>query len=649
MIDQSTIERIYDAAQVADVIGDFVPLKRRGVNLLGCCPFHNEKTPSFTVSPAKGIYKCFGCGKGGNVVNFVMEHENLSYVDALKFLAKKYHIEIIEKEATPEEAALKNERESLLIVSEFAGNYFHDVLLNNPEGKSVGMAYFRERGVREDMIKKFHLGYSPENRSALSNEASAKGYKSEYLVKTGLVVEKDNYRFDRFAGRVIFPIHNISGNVIGFGGRTLKTDKQIAKYLNSPESEIYHKSRVLYGMHQAKKAIMQHDKCFLVEGYLDVISMHQAGIENVVASSGTSLTEDQIKLIHRFSNNLTILYDGDPAGIKAAIRGIDMVLEQGLNVKILLLPENEDPDSFVQKHGASEVISFIAKNESDFVLFKTKLLLEDAKHDPVKRAALISDIVNSISVIPNAIVRSEYVKECATLLHTDENLLFSEISSKRRKKYNEKAGITEATAEVQKVTLPQAKIEEKSKAELHEREIVRVLLNYGNNILVQEYNEDASEMLILTVAQYIITEIENDELEVQHPLYKQIFDEYSYLLKSNVEVEERVFINHTQHEISSLTADLLSKKYTLSKIFGRGSSAVLENEETKLQEFVPSIVNNFKNFKIMTLMQAKFMELEQAHKDNDIEKIEEIQTIIQQLNTIKKTFALNLGKRIIVH
>ena len=438
MIDPQTIERIYESAQITEVVQDFISLKRRGVNYLGLCPFHGEKTPSFTVSPVKGIYKCFGCGKGGNSVNFIMEHETLSYYEALKYLAKKYHIEVVEKQESPEEIAQKNERESLVVISEFAGKYFHDTLNNHSEGKAIGLSYFKERGIREDMIQRFQLGYSLEKRDAFTETAQKNGYKLEYLIKTGLTIERETHPFDRFAGRVIFPIHSISGQVIGFGGRILKTDKNLAKYLNSPESEIYHKSRVLYGMFQAKKTIVQRDKCFLVEGYTDVISMHQAGIENVVASSGTSLTEDQIRLIKRFTNNLTILYDGDAAGIKAAIRGIDMVLEQGLNVKVLLLPDGEDPDSFSRNQSASEVMKFIEENEVDFVLFKTKLLMKEAKNDPIQRASLISDIVRSIAIIPDAITRSVYVKECGGLLLTEESVLFNEIIKIRRGKFEQK-------------------------------------------------------------------------------------------------------------------------------------------------------------------------------------------------------------------
>ncbi|HPW27311.1 MAG TPA: DNA primase, partial [Tenuifilaceae bacterium] len=385
MIEQQVVDRIIAAADILEVLQDFVTLRKRGVNYLGLCPFHNEKTPSFTVSPSKGIYKCFGCGKGGNVVNFIMEHEHLGYVDALKFLAKRYNIEIVEKEATPEELEQRNERESLMVVSAYAQKYFSNILHKHSDGKNIGMAYFRERGFHDNIIEKFQLGYSLDQRNAFTRTALHDGYKLDYLVKTGLTIEgKDGNPFDRFAGRVMFPIHSLSGRVIGFGGRVLRTDTKTAKYLNSPESEIYHKSEVLYGIFQAKKAITQEGKCFLVEGYTDVISLHQAGVENVVASSGTSLTHDQIKLIKRFTSNVTILYDGDAAGIKASLRGIDMVLEEGLNVKIVLLPDGEDPDSFARSHSASEVLKFIDEHETDFIRFKTLLLLDDAKNNPIK-------------------------------------------------------------------------------------------------------------------------------------------------------------------------------------------------------------------------------------------------------------------------
>jgi DNA primase len=425
MIDHSTIERILDAAQIADVIQEFVPLKKRGVNLLGLCPFHNEKTPSFTVSPSKGIFKCFGCGKGGNSVNFIMEHEHLSYPEALKYLASKYHIEIEEKELTKEDIEKQNERESMLVITAYAGRQFKENLFNSDEGISVGLTYFKERGFRHDTLKKFDVGYSFENRDAFSKKAVEDGYKQEFLVKTGLSIQHEERIFDRFSGRVMFPIHSLSGQILGFGGRVLKSDPKAAKYLNSPESEIYHKSKIVYGVYQARKSITLHDRCYLVEGYTDVLSLHEADIENVVASSGTSLTQEQVRLIKRFTQNITILYDGDAAGIKASIRGIDIVLEEGLNVKIVLLPPGEDPDSYSKKVSNEEFSRYLRQNETDFIRFKTQLLLSEAQNDPVRRADLIRDIVKSIAVIPETITRTVYIKECSTLMEVSEPVLYN--------------------------------------------------------------------------------------------------------------------------------------------------------------------------------------------------------------------------------
>jgi DNA primase len=409
MIDRPTIERILDAAQIVDVIQEFVPLKKRGANYLGLCPFHNEKTPSFTVSPSKEIFKCFGCGKVGNAVNFIMEHEHLTYPEALKFLARKYHIEVVEKELTQEEIEKQNERESLLVVTSYAARQFSENLFQSDEGISVGLTYFKERGFRQNTLKKFEVGYSFEKRDAFSRKALDDGHRKDFLLKTGLSIEHEDHIFDRFSGRIMFPIHSLSGQVLGFGGRILKTDARAAKYLNSPESEIYHKSRILYGIFHARKAITQEDKCYLVEGYTDVMSLHEANIENVVASSGTSLTQEQVRLIKRFTPNITILYDGDPAGIKASIRGIDIVLEEGMNVKIVLLPDGEDPDSYSKKTSIEEFTRFLKDNETDFIRFKTQLLLEEAASDPVKKANLIRDIVRTIAVIPESITRTVYI------------------------------------------------------------------------------------------------------------------------------------------------------------------------------------------------------------------------------------------------
>lgn len=430
MIDQATIDRILDAAQIVDVVSEFVTLRRRGVNYIGLCPFHNEKTPSFSVSPSKGLCKCFSCGKGGNVVHFIMEHEQLSYYEALKWLARKYNIEVKERELTEEEKQASNLRESLFVVNQFASEYFQNVLYNVEEGQRIGMTYLRSRGFRDDVIKKFQLGYSTDNRDALARTAIEKGYKPEFLEKTGLCYRKDDGTLrDRFWGRVIFPVHTLSGKVVAFGGRVLNaaTKNVQMKYVNSPESEIYHKSRELYGIYFAKQAMVRQDRCFLVEGYTDVISMHQSGIENVVASSGTALTSDQIRLIHRFTNNITVLYDGDGAGIKASIRGIDMLLEEGMNVKVCLLPDGDDPDSFARKHNATEYQAYINDHEVDFIRFKTDLLIEEAGKDPIKKANLITSIVKSISVIPDSITRNVYIRECSEMLRMEERVLVNAV------------------------------------------------------------------------------------------------------------------------------------------------------------------------------------------------------------------------------
>ena len=435
MIDQPTIDRILDAANIVDVVSEFVTLRKRGINYVGLCPFHSDKSPSFYVSPTKNICKCFACGEGGTAVHFIMKHEQLNYFDALRYLAKKYNIEIQERELTDKEKQRKSDRESMLIVNSWAQQYFTTQLYEHVEGKTIGLRYFAERGFREDTIRKFQLGYSLDKRDALYKEATKNGYKKEFLEKTGLVIAYDNGGVnDRFRGRVIFPVHTLSGKVVAFGGRVLKKDEKTAKYVNSPESEIYHKSNELYGIYFAKQAIVKEDRCFLVEGYTDVISMHQAGIENVVASSGTALTQGQIRLIHRFTSNITVLYDGDAAGIKAALRGIDLLLEDGMNVKVVLLPDGEDPDSFARKHNASQFSEFIKQSETDFIRFKTRLLLDDAGTDPIKRSSLITDIIRTVAIIPDNIARSIYIRECSAMMEIDELVLLNEVNKIRLSK-----------------------------------------------------------------------------------------------------------------------------------------------------------------------------------------------------------------------
>ncbi|MGE0089325.1 MAG: DNA primase [Bacteroidales bacterium] len=631
MIDHNTIQRIIDTAEIVDVVSDFVSLKKRGVNYLGLCPFHNEKTPSFTVSAAKGIYKCFGCGKGGNAVNFIMEHEHLGYPEALKYLARKYHIEIVEKELTAEEIQQQNERDSLLVVTKFANSYFQEKLHKHTDGRAIGISYFKERGFRDEIIQKFELGFSLDIRDAFTKAALENGYKLEFLEKAGFtIVKEDNEKFDRFRGRVMFPIHGLSGNVIGFGGRVLKKDEKTAKYLNSPESEIYHKSKVLYGMFQAKTSITQTDKCYLVEGYTDVISMHQSGIENVVASSGTSLTVDQIRLIKRFTPNVTIIYDGDAAGIKASLRGIDLVLEQGLNVRVLLLPNGEDPDSFAKSHSASELIDFINKNEEDFIKFKTRLLSKEAKNDPVKRASLITDIVRSISVIPDAITRTVYIKECSRILEIDEKILYAE-SNKIRKKSGETEAKTISPDEVYKTASPSVpSFIEGFYAEHQEREIIRLLLHYGDLILYTYQEDKYDEPRNVKVAEYIISEILNDDLEFKNLVYKQIFQEFLEGMAKKELPENKQFIYHTDPQISKLAADILSPSYTLSKIFKKGG-VLIETEDMKLKQIVPETIVAYKR---------KILEIAQQDVSEKLKEVQDKTLSSEEINTIQKEYML---------
>lgn len=629
MIDHNTIQRIIDTAEITEVVQDFVNLKKRGVNYIGLCPFHNEKTPSFTVSPSKGIYKCFGCGKGGNAVNFIMEHEHLSYPEALKQLAKKYNIEVVEKELTAEEIQQQNERDSLLVVTKFANTYFQEKLHKNTDGRAIGLSYFKERGFREEIIKKFELGYSLDVKDAFTIAAKEKGYKIDFIEKTGLTIVNENGKFDRFRGRVMFPIHSLSGNVIGFGGRILKKDVKAAKYLNSPESDIYHKSRVLYGMFFAKKSITQLDKCYLVEGYTDVISMHQSGIENVVASSGTSLTVEQIRLIKRFTPNVTIIYDGDAAGIKASLRGIDLVLEQGLNVRVLLLPEGEDPDSFAKSRSSGEYIEFIEHNEEDFITFKTRLLSKEAKNDPVKKANLISDIVRSIAVIPETIIRTVYIKECSNILEIDEKVLYGEINKIRRKNFEKIYKKNISPDENFKTAFPSVpSFVDDVYSEAQEKEIIRLLLHYADKTLYTYQEDKYDEPRNVSVAEYTISEILNDDLEFKNLIYKQIFKEYLDTANSEKILDSKYFIYHTDPQISKLAADLLSSSYTLSKIFKKGG-ANIETEEMKLKKLVPETIIAYKR---------KILEIAQKDAAEKLKEAQEKKLSIEDANNFQKEF-----------
>ncbi|WP_372755917.1 DNA primase [Labilibaculum sp.] len=650
MIDQLTVARIFDSAEISEVVSDFVTLKKRGVNYLGLCPFHNEKTPSFTVSPAKGIYKCFGCGKGGNSVNFIMEHEHLDYVGALKYLAKKYHIEVEEKELSPEQERQKNDRESMMIVNSFAQKVFAENLFQHPQGMAIGMGYMRERGFRDEIIKKFQVGFCLEAWDGFSNRALESGYRKEYLVKTGLSIEKQDRLLDRFRGRVIFPIHGIAGRVQAFGGRILKNDAKAAKYLNSPESEVYHKSRILYGIFQAKKSIVQNDKCFLVEGYTDVLSLHQAGIENVVASSGTALTTDQIRLIKRFTNNVTIIYDGDAAGIKASLRGIDLVLEQEVNVKVLLLPEGEDPDSFSRTMGASELMQYIEKNESDFIVFKTNLLLKDAKDDPVKRANLIIDIVRSIAIIPDGIIRAVYVRECSNILNVDERVLYTEINKiihkvKRDSWRNDQRSNLPDDPEQEKLADNSAFLRSANECDLEERALVRILLNFGAEVLYREKDENGNEQHLLA-GNYIISELAKDELESINPLYQLVFDQYGENMEKETFNTKTFFRDHPNEKINQLAADILSEPHQLSGLWTRNES-VVESEEMKLKEIVPKLVNEYKGKKVRLLMKEVMREMQEAQDTGNSDRMMELMKQKMVLDQIKNAISKQLGNRTI--
>ena len=666
MIDQATIDRILDAAQIVEVVSDFVTLRKRGVNYVGLCPFHNEKTPSFSVSPSKGLCKCFSCGKGGNAVHFIMEHEQMSYPEALRYLAKKYNIEIKERELTKEEKEVQSNRESMFIVNNFARDYFQNILKNHVDGRSIGLAYFRQRGFRDDIIDKFQLGFSTEGRDALAQEALRKGFKQEFLVKTGLCYETDDHKLrDRFWGRVMFPVHTLSGKVVAFGGRVLSTEnKKLAKYVNSPESEIYHKSNELYGIYFAKQAIVKQDRCFLVEGYTDVISMHQSGVENVVASSGTSLTPGQIRLIHRFTNNITVLYDGDMAGIKASIRGIDMLLEEGMNIKVCLLPDGDDPDSFARKHNATEFQNFIQEHETDFIRFKAQLLMEDAGKDPMKRAELINDIVRSIAVIPEAIVRDVYIKECGQLLRIEDKLLVSEVA-KRRELQAEKGNKPiasnnaptpqpgempppfppeEMEADTYQSFIPQ---EGKEGQEFYkyERLIIQMIVRYGEKVMCNLTDEEGNEVPV-TVVEYVINDLKEDELAFHNPLHRRILSEASEHIHDQEFASERFFVAHPDPKISTIATELASDRYQLSKYHSKTQKLVTDEE--RLYEMVPMLMINFKNAIVAEELKHIMYALQDPSIANDNAQCDAVMQRYKEMKEIQNLMAKRLGDRVVL-
>ena len=625
-IDRETVVKIIDAADIVDVVSDFVSLKRRGANYIGLCPFHNERTPSFSVSKSKGICKCFSCGKGGSPVNFLMELEQMSYNDALRYLAKKYHIEIKEHEMTEAEREAATERESMLAVNEFALQHFENNINNTDDGRDIGLSYFHERGINDVSIKRFRLGYSLDKRDDLLSSAKAKGYNEKYLVNTGLCIQNEGGKiYDRFKGRVMYPILGISGKVLGFGGRTLRKDKDVAKYVNSPESIIYRKSYELYGLYQAKQAIVKKDKCILVEGYMDVISMSQSGIENVVASSGTSLTEGQIRLIHRFTENVTVIYDSDPAGIKASLRGIDMLLAEGLNIKVMLLPEGEDPDSFAQSHSTSELEEYLASNEQDFIAFKTSILLQGVENDPIQRSKAINDIVRSISVVPDEITRAIYIKECSRRLEIDEKLLTRQVAKKiadrREKESQQRQRQTAAQsieplvdveqpqtedvawqeAEIKPKQTPANVVDQKMSQYLepYEREVLRYVLKYGMLTLCEEFDEKGNAKL-LNVLDYVVRELADDEITFSNPQYAKVFEvvrnEVTSSFADDLRRKEVQLQEEKQRMLAKGIAEIQKTAINLSEI--KGQEKILEEEceavyQSGLIEYsVMYIVNN---------------------------------------------------------
>lgn len=605
MIKQEVVDKILDTARIEEVVGDFVDLKKRGTSLIGLCPFHNEKSPSFHVSVSKGIYKCFGCGAGGDPVRFIMEHEKYSYPEALRFLATKYHIEVEETQQTDEQLQIRDHRESLLVVTGWAGTFFTKSLWETTEGQNIGLQYFRERGFRDDIVKKFELGYSPEGWSTLLDQARSEGYNDEYLEETGLIIKKDdNSAYDRFRGRVMFPIHNLTGRVLGFGGRTLKTEKSVPKYVNSPESPIYHKSDVLYGLFQAKKAISQQDKCYLVEGYADVIAMHQAGAENVVSSSGTSLTSGQIRLISRYTKQVTILYDGDAAGIKASLRGTDMLLEEGLNVKILLFPDGDDPDSYIKKHGSTVFKTYLSREEEDFISFKTKILLKESGNDPIKRAETIRTVVESIALIPDEIKVSVYIQECSALLDIEERVLLHELNkiriAQRKKPGGNPASSGNYPTDTRRIQNTDSSLIEPgiapgitpnekpiAAARLQEQELVRVLLHYGDMLAEWEPTPD------LPIAPLLLNSIE--DVPIEDETCSRIIHIYKEHISRQQIPEPRIFTSHNDPGIADLSVSLLSSKYILSPNWNDDKRNIYVPEEKEnLEELVYTTVYRIK-------------------------------------------------------
>ena len=626
MIARETIDKVFETARVEEVIGDFVNLKKAGANFKGLSPFTDEKTPSFMVSPVKQIWKDFSTGKGGNAITFLMEHEHYSYPEAIRYLAKKYQIEIEETVQNDEEKKRSNEKESMFLVSEYAKNYFSDILWNNEKGKAIGLSYFKERGFTDEIIKKFELGYSLDEWSAFTDTAESKKYEIEFLEKTGLSIVKDNRKFDRFKGRVMFPIHSMSGRILGFGGRTLSTDKKAAKYLNSPESIIYHKSKILYGIYQAKQSIAREDNCFLVEGYTDVISMFQSGVENVVASSGTALSSDQIRLINRLTNNITVLFDGDAAGIRASFRGIDLILEQGLNVKVVAFPEGDDPDSFAKSRSSEEITEYLTSHSQDFIQFKTSLLLEGTKNDPIKRAELIRDIVASISKIPNNIQKEIYLQECARIMNISESVLFNELSQILKRENRDSRAQSVQKTPFTGVVKESKKVEKIDQLFQMEKKIIEILLLYGNEQVdfidfTSEIDDDGKKRIVKTnytneVCKEIYMHLQEDEIEFTDPVFLKIYYEMIHLLNQEQGINADLFTNHEDQDIAATVTDILmdEERYVLSS--WEKHDIFVKDKESYLPKLVMDVLYNLRRLLIAQKIHALKTKLQSSEEED---------------------------------
>ena len=643
MIDKATIDKIMDAANIVDVVSEFVALRKAGVNYKGLCPFHDEKTPSFMVSPSKGYCHCFSCGKGGNAVGFIMEHEQMTYPEALRWLAKKYNIEIHDRELSAEERREANDRESMFIVNEWAMKYFQDNLNNHVEGRAIGMQYFRQRGFRDDTINKFMLGYALQEKDALAKAARAKGFNEQYLIDTGLCYRKDNGQLqDRYYGRVIFPVHNVTGRIVAFGGRILSNDKKLAKYVNSPESLIYHKSNELYGIYLAKQAISKNDRCYLVEGYIDVTSMHQHGVENVVASSGTSLTTGQIRLIRRFTPNITVLYDGDPAGIHASIRGIDMLLSEGMNVKVLLLPDGDDPDSFARKHPAQEFRDYIEEHQTDFIAFKTNLLLKGVT-DPIKRSEAINSIVHSVAVIQDPIKRATYIADCAHRLGMNENTLIGTMNNfiregqeqlRKEQQREERRQDTTATT----VSSPQA--QEVQQATKIEYMLVQLVVRYGETIIYKDVETEDGGKINLSVAQYISYDLGADNLTFHDQRYNRISQEAVEPNHNSGFKAESYFTHHPDVSINQLATEMAIDRFQLSK------SLQVKHDEETLRNQVEHLVLDFR--KEYVQQRLSILKQQIALSANDMERMRQLMEEYKEIQSMRNTIARELGNEVMI-